>query len=163
MCTTWDYTRAHILETCSLLALTVSTLNQSKSASPLSGTTDILLAFMSSPTCLHLLSVSAFSSHCFLRRSSSIADPSGGKTARTRTQSSVTQTRRYLKLLGQKKVRVSRSIIKEPNASARQFVLQVLTDERILKWDSKTQVSSVTCNASATRMLTASPWFLGAK
>ena len=44
------------------------------------------------------------------------------------------KTRRYLKLLGQEeKPRVSRSIVKEPNASARQFVLQVLTNEKVLE------------------------------
>ena len=44
------------------------------------------------------------------------------------------KTRRYLKLLGQEeKPRVSRSIVKEPNASARQFVLQGLTNEKVLE------------------------------
>lgn len=44
------------------------------------------------------------------------------------------KTRRYLKLLGQEeKPRVSRSIVKEPHASARQFVLQVLTNEKVLE------------------------------
>lgn len=44
------------------------------------------------------------------------------------------KTRRYLKLLGQEeRPRVSRSIVKEPTASARQFVLQVLTNEKVLE------------------------------
>lgn len=43
------------------------------------------------------------------------------------------KTNRYLKLLGQEeKPRVTRSIVNEPNATARQFVLQVLTTERVM-------------------------------
>ena len=45
------------------------------------------------------------------------------------------KTRRYQKLITEEipKPMISRSIVKEPSESARQFVSQVLTDERVLK------------------------------
>ena len=135
MCATWDYTRGLILET-----MFPSRTNRKHEASLT--LSRIFVRDHGFLTRIHILPDMPASTfrQCILKplTEEGVVYDSGEKWRKDgKGQGHKVfrdKTRRYLKLLGQEeKPRVSRSIINEPAASARQFVLQVLTNRKVLE------------------------------